>query len=81
MKVILIVLLLAFAVCFKDLSSIDDTQIGSLLSGDWQSLLPQQLQDVKDQLIKLLTPAPPAAPSHTMTAHRHYRLERTETKL
>lgn len=78
MRVILILLLLALAACFKDLSSIDDTQIGSLLSGDWQSLLPEQLQDTKDQLIKLLTPTPPTAPSHTMTAHRHYRLARTE---
>lgn len=78
MRVLLIFLLLALALCFKDLSSIDDTQLGPLLSGDWQFLLPEQLQDTKDQLIKLLTPTPPAAPSHTLAAHRHYRLARTE---
>jgi hypothetical protein len=72
-----IILLLFLAVCALGsigLGDIDDSSLGPLLSGDWQSLLPDNLQDTRAQLIKLLTPSPPAAPQHAMTSHRHYRL-------
>jgi hypothetical protein len=80
MRIILILLLVCLALGIKDLSAIEDIQLGPLLAGDWQSLLPDELQNTKAQLIKLLTPSPPAAPQHASTYPHHFRLARTETE-
>ncbi len=75
MKAVLLLLLLCASVlCTISLAGLDDSALGPLLSGDWQSLLPQQLQDTRAQLIKLLTPTPTTAPTHTRAHRSHYRL-------
>lgn len=76
MRIIFIFLFIALTLALKDLATVDDSQLGSLLSGDWQSLLPDELQNTKAQLIKFLTPAPSAQPKHLYWRHRHYRLVR-----
>lgn len=75
MKALLLLLLLcASAICSLTLPDIDDSALGVLLAGDWQSLLPQNLQDTRAQLLKILTPAPTIAPTHTLSRRPHYRL-------
>jgi hypothetical protein len=75
MKALLLLLLLCVsALCSLTLPDIDDSALGALLAGDWRSLLPQNLQDTRAQLLKLLTPAPTSAPAHTLSRRPHYRL-------
>lgn len=75
MKTLLLLLLLcASALCSLSLPDIDDSSLGALLAGDWQSLLPQNLQDTRTQLLKLLTPTPTTAPVHMLSRRPHYKL-------
>ncbi len=74
MKVILIFLLICLALSIKGLSDASDADLGSLLNGDFYSLLPESTKDVKSQLIKLLTPTQPTANPIQHAYSKHYRL-------
>lgn len=43
-KVVLFLLFCLCALCSLGLPDIDDSSLGALLSGDWQSLLPEDMQ-------------------------------------
>jgi hypothetical protein len=73
-NLVLFVLLCICAFCSIGLPDVDDTSLGALLSGNWQALLPEDIQTTRNQLLKLLTPAPTTAPQHMASSHRHYRL-------
>lgn len=79
MKVVLLLLLLcACGLSLLALPDVDDASLSSLLAGDWQALLPEEMLAERAQLIKLLTPSAPSQPQHTLAthSHSHYRLAR-----
>ena len=74
-KVVLFLLLCFCAFSTIGLADIDDSSLGALLSGDWQTLVPEDLQATRNQLLQLLTPvSPTVAPKHALSTHRHYLL-------
>ena len=75
--IILTFFLIAIAFSTLTLPSIDDSFLNPLLKGDWRSLLPDDIQATKTQLLKLLAPST-AQPQHALGTHRHYRLLRAD---
>lgn len=57
-----------------DISSIMGDQLSGLFKKDWESLLPNDVKNVRSKLIDLLKPAPPApATSHMKVSRIHNR--------
>ena len=48
---VVVVVLLQIALCVDTLDSSSDNELGARLSGDWYSLLPKEVQSVRNQLI------------------------------
>ncbi len=74
MRTVLIFLLICLTLSIKGLSDTSDADLGSLLSGDFYSLLPDSIKDVKSQLTKLLTPSQPTTNPIQHAYAKHYRL-------
>jgi len=44
LAIIILVIIVNFSNCLLDLSSVTDSQLGPLLQGNWQQLLPSNVQ-------------------------------------
>lgn len=74
---VILVVLLQLAVSADDLASSTDTELDARLTGDWYSLLPKEVQAVRDQLIQELTPPAPSEQEkvvHEMVRRRRHLL-------
>lgn len=78
MKIVLILILVALVTCLQDLSTIDEKDLVSLFSGNWQNALPDDILKSHADLLKLLDPKA-LKPAHAAVTKRHYRLTHPET--